>query len=265
MYEITLNKVRIEFPIYDQGGRSLRNLLLVNPVRRQIASTVRLVGGEIKVNAAGNKVVCALDGVDLKLVDGDRLGLIGHNGAGKTTILRAMAGIYEPVAGEIITRGEITSLFGITDGMDIDATGYETIRLRGLMLGRAPKEVQETAQEIADFTELGEYLNMPLRTYSAGMLVRLAFGIATSHQPEILLMDEIIGAGDAAFFDRAQARLVSFIEAAGIMVVATHNPDILRRWCNKAILLSNGHIAAQGAVEDVIAEQVRRVKAAAGG
>jgi ABC-2 type transport system ATP-binding protein/lipopolysaccharide transport system ATP-binding protein len=263
MYEITLKKVRVEFPIYDRGGRSLRDMVLFNPVRRQIASTVRLVGGEIKVNRLGNTVVCALDDVDLSLVDGDRLGLIGHNGAGKTTILRAMAGIFEPVAGEIITRGEITSLFGITDGMDIDATGYETIRLRGLMLGRSPKEVKETAQEIADFTELGEYLSMPLRTYSSGMLVRLAFGIATSHQPEILLMDEIIGAGDAAFFNRAQLRLKSFIEATGIMVVATHNPEILRRWCNKAILMSNGHIVAQGSVEDVIAEQARLIQATA--
>lgn len=261
-YEIKLDKVRVEFPIYDLRNRSLRDLLLLNPVR-QIAQTRRAVGGEIKVNAAGNTVVCALDNVDLHLKDGDRLGLIGHNGAGKTTILRAMAGIYEPAAGEITTRGEITSLFGMTEGLDIDATGYETIRLRGLMLGRAPQEVSETAQEIAEFTQLGDYLNMPLRTYSAGMLVRLAFGIATSHRPEILLMDEIIGAGDAAFIDRAQARLKSFIEATGIMVIATHNPDIIRRWCNQAILMSGGKIAAYGDVEDVLSEHYRRVQESA--
>jgi ABC-type polysaccharide/polyol phosphate transport system ATPase subunit len=262
-YEIKLDKVRVEFPIYDLRNRSLRDILLLNPVRRQIEQTRRAVGGEIKVNAAGNTVVCALDNVDLHLQDGDRLGLIGHNGAGKTTILRAMAGIYEPASGEITTRGEITSLFGMTEGMDIDSTGYETIRLRGLMLGRSKKEVQETAQEIADFTQLGDYLNMPLRTYSAGMLVRLAFGIATSHRPEILLMDEIIGAGDAAFIDRAQARLKSFIEATGVMVIATHNPEIIRRWCNQAILLSNGKIASYGNVDEVLAEHHRRVQEAA--
>jgi len=258
-FEIRLDKVRVEFPIYDLRNRSLRDLLLLRPVRQIAQTSRRVVGGEIKTNASGDTIVCALDNVDLELKDGDRLGLVGHNGAGKTTILRAMAGIYEPAAGEISVRGAITSLFGITDGLDVDATGYETLRLRGLMLGRSMKEVQETAQEIAEFSQLGDYLNMPLRTYSAGMLVRLAFGIATSHRPEILLMDEIIGAGDAAFFDRAQARLKSFIDSSGIMVVATHNAGILERWCNKAILMSNGKIALAGSVSEVVAEQKRRL------
>jgi ABC-type polysaccharide/polyol phosphate transport system ATPase subunit len=202
-------------------------------------------------------VVRALDRVDLHFVDGDRVGLLGHNGAGKTTMLRVMAGIYEPTEGTITTDGAVTPFFTVTEGLDIDATGYEAIRLRGRMLGRSNKEVAETAQEIASFTELGDYLHMPLRTYSSGMLVRLAFAIATSQRPEILLMDEAIGAGDAAFVSRAQARLKEFIAASGIMVVATHNVDILRRWCNKAILLAHGRIAAEGPIEEVIAEHQR--------
>ena len=145
-------------------------------------------------------------------------------------------------------------------GLDIDATGYEAIRLRSKMLGRSNKEVAETAQEIGEFTELGDYLHMPLRTYSSGMLVRLAFAIATSLQPEILLMDEAIGAGDAAFVERAQARLKSFIETSGIMVVATHNIEILRKWCNKAILLAHGHIVAEGDTDSVVAEHHRMLR-----
>lgn len=257
MVEIRLDKVRVEFAIYDRRNRSLRDVLLLNPVRRSIASTAQIVGGQIQHDAAGNTIVRALDDVDLHLKQGDRVGLIGHNGAGKTTVLRVMAGIFEPVSGEVTIRGKVTPIFGITEGLDIDATGYEAIRLRGLMLGRSRKEIEDSAQEIADFTELGEYLYMPLRTYSAGMLVRLAFGIATSQSPEILLMDEIIGAGDAAFIDRAEARLQQFVRSSGIMVVATHSHGILEKWCNKAILLNHGRLAAMGDVKSVIAEHQR--------
>jgi len=258
MYEISLDHVKVDFTVYDRRSRSLRDALLLNPVRK-LAATPHHVGGQLRVDRAGNTVVSALDDVTLRLVDGDRVGLIGHNGAGKTTILRVIAQIYEPMSGTVTVKGEMMPIFGLTEGMDIDATGYETIRLRGLMLGRSREQVDETAGEIAAFTELGDYLHMPLRTYSSGMLVRLAFGIATAVRPEILLMDEVIGAGDAAFVDRAQARLDSFIRSSGIMVVATHNVDILKKWCNKAILLRNGKLVAEGAVAAVAAVHERLI------
>lgn len=255
-YQIRFDAVTVDFTIYDRRTRSLRDMLLLDHVRR-VATSTGLVGGQLSVDGAGHAVVRALDQVDLHLVDGDRVGLLGHNGSGKTTMLRAMAGIYEPVAGTITTEGSVTSFFTVTEGLDVDATGYEAIRLRSKMLGRSNKEIADTAQEIAAFTELGDYLHMPLRTYSSGMMVRLAFAIATSLRPEILLMDEAIGAGDAAFVSRAQARLKSFIESSGIMVVASHNVEILRRWCNKAILLAHGRIVAEGEVEGVIEEHRR--------
>jgi len=258
MYEIKLDRVRVEFTVYDRRSRSLRDVLLLNPVRK-FATVTSMIGGQLNVDQSGNTVVRAMDDVSLKLVDGDRVGLIGHNGAGKTTMLRVMAQIYEPVSGQVTVRGSVMPIFSITEGLDIDATGYETIRLRGLMLGRSAQEVEDTAAEIAEFTELRDYLHMPLRTYSSGMLVRLAFGIATSAKPEILLMDEVIGAGDASFVDRAKARLESFVASSGIMVVATHNLDILRKWCNKALLMGNGRLIADGDVETVIAEHHKMV------
>src|SRR5262245_33977100 len=192
MYELSLHGVTVEFTVYDQRSRSLRDRMLLNPVRR-VASSTHAVGGQLSVDRFGHAVVRALDDIDLALSDGDRLGLLGHNGSGKTTMLRVMAGIYEPVAGEVITTGRITPLFGVGE-LDMESTGYEAIRLRGLMIGRSQKDMEETIEEIAQFTELGDYLTMPLRTYSSGMLVRLAFAIATSVPPEILLMDEMIGA-----------------------------------------------------------------------
>jgi ABC-2 type transport system ATP-binding protein/lipopolysaccharide transport system ATP-binding protein len=255
-YQVKLDAVTVEFTVYDRRSRSLRDMLLLDHVRR-VVTNAGLVGGQLSMDSAGHAVVRALDRVDLHFIDGDRVGLLGHNGAGKTTMLRVMAGIYEPATGTITTEGAVTSFFGVTEGLDIDATGYEAIRLRSKMLGRSNKEIAETAHEIAAFTELGDYLHMPLRTYSSGMMVRLAFAIATSLRPEILLMDEAIGAGDAAFVSRAQARLASFVESSGIMVVATHNADILRRWCNKAVLLAHGKIVAEGDVERVIEEHRR--------
>jgi homopolymeric O-antigen transport system ATP-binding protein len=251
MYQLRLHGVTVEFKVYDQRDRSLRDRVLLNPVRR-VASTAHAVGGQLTVDRFGHAVVRALDSIDLALSDGDRLGLLGHNGSGKTTMLRVMAGIYEPVAGEVVAKGRITPLFGVGQGLDMEATGYEAIRLRGLMVGRSHKDVEATVEEIAQFTELGGYLTMPLRTYSSGMLVRLAFAVATSVPPEILLMDEMIGAGDAAFVERAQARLMSFVQSSGIMVVATHSDNILRKWCNKAILLEKGRAIAQGDVDSVI-------------
>jgi ABC-2 type transport system ATP-binding protein/lipopolysaccharide transport system ATP-binding protein len=254
MVRIEARDLHLDLPIYGGRSRSLKHALLK---RAQLTGGARRVpervGGIIEAEATGKVVVKALDGVSFTLTDGDRVGLVGHNGAGKTTLLRVIAGILEPVAGQLTVTGAVTPMFNLTDGMDMEATGHENIWVRGQLLGCSRSFIAEAVDEIVEFCELGDFLHMPTRTYSAGMLVRLGFGIATALRPEILVMDEMIGAGDAAFFERARIRLRRFIETTGILVVATHSPDIIRTWCNKAIWLAHGKVAAFGPVDDVMA------------
>ena len=241
MIEMIADSVCVEFPIYDAKARSLKNTVL------NLGS-----GGRIQANAANKVVVTALDEISFSIRDGDRLGIIGPNGAGKTTLLRTLAGIYEPTRGRVMTQGHIAPLFDIALGMDQDATGYENIRIRGLFLDMSREEIEERAPEIAEFSELGPYLDMPIRTYSSGMRVRLAFAIATSLQPDILLLDEMIGAGDAAFLARATKRLQDFLSRTRILVLASHSNEIIRQMCNKAILLHQGKLVGFDTVDEVI-------------
>jgi ABC-2 type transport system ATP-binding protein/lipopolysaccharide transport system ATP-binding protein len=183
---------------------------------------------------------------------GDRVALIGNNGAGKTTLLRVMAGIYEPVTGEVKSRGRISPMFDISLGIDGDISGYDNIRLRGLILGLPAREIEERMAEIAEFTELGDYLDIPVRTYSSGMMTRLTFAVATCFSPEILLMDEWILAGDAGFLAKAQHRVEAFVERAGILVLASHSTEICRRWCNKAVWMERGEVKMAGDISAVL-------------
>lgn len=253
MLEICADRVRVEFPVYTPRSRSLRHALIIDRLARQKES-VGKIGGIIDRSTPNRVVVTALDDISFVIREGDRVGLVGHNGAGKTTLLRVLAGIFEPVSGSITVNGRISPMFSMSDGMDPDSTGYENIRLRGLFLGLSRREIEANIEKIADFTELGEYLEMPIRTYSSGMMLRLAFAISTTINPEILLMDEMIGAGDATFVDRAEKRLKEFVDAAGIMVVASHSSGILSQWCNKAVLLHHGVIAFAGSVDDTLSK-----------
>jgi ABC-2 type transport system ATP-binding protein/lipopolysaccharide transport system ATP-binding protein len=236
---IMLQNINVDFPIYSGGGRSLKKTLVA-------------IGTGGRINRGGGRVsVEALREVSFTLEHGDRLGLVGHNGAGKTTLLRVMAGVYEPTAGLVRVQGRISTIFDFTLGLDFDATGYENIALQGMLLGLSKQDIASLVDEIAAFTDLGGYLDMPIRTYSAGMLTRLAFAVATAIDPEILLMDEWIAAGDAEFFHRAEARLHALVERAGILVLASHNLDLIRRYCNKVLWLEHGRLKAIGELEEV--------------
>jgi ABC-2 type transport system ATP-binding protein len=241
MAHVTLDNVSIEFPIYDVNVRSLRNSLLK-----------ATVPGRIGINHGDRVSLTAIRNIDLHIKDGDRLGLIGPNGAGKTTLLKAISGIYEPAQGRISISGKIASLFDLTLGIDQELTGRENVFLRGLVLGMTRKQIRRQMEEIEEFAELGESFNMPVRTYSSGMQVRLAFAVSTSIDPEILLIDEAIGAGDLHFMQKADKRIESVMGLSRIMVLASHSLEILRKSCTKGVFLREGHIEAVGPIEDVI-------------
>ncbi len=250
MATIRLRDVSIDFPIYQGGSRSLKKTLM-----RAGA------GGKILADAGRHLVVHALDKISLDIEDGDRVALIGPNGAGKTTLLRVLAGTFEPTEGLVRVDGKVAPLFDSALGLNHDATGYENIVLRGVYMGMAPREMVGRIDEIAAFTELGDYLRMPIRSYSSGMLMRLAFGVATCIRPEILLMDEWLLAGDAYFLEKARHRLASFVSGAKILVLASHSELIVREWCNKALFLERGQIRQFGPVDEVLATYAESVHA----
>jgi ABC-2 type transport system ATP-binding protein/lipopolysaccharide transport system ATP-binding protein len=243
MASIDLEGVVVSFPVYDQSSRSLK--------KRLITATT---GGRIESATESGKitVVRALDGVTLSLAHGDRVGLVGHNGAGKTTLLRVLAGIYEPTIGTARIDGNAAPLFDVALGMDPESTGYENIVLRGLFLGLSRRQIDERVDDIAEFTELGEFLKLPIRTYSTGMRMRLAFAVSTSIEPDILLLDEGIGAGDAAFLEKAQRRLRDFTDKAAIIVLASHSDALVRQMCEQVVLMEHGKILRFGPTEEIL-------------
>jgi len=230
----------VEFPIFDAKTRSLKKAFLGK------------AGGTIGRNSENVVVIEALRDITLSLRMGDRVGLVGHNGAGKSTLLRLLAGIYEPTRGRTVVRGRVAPVFDLGVGMDPEITGYENIIIRGLFLGQTRKQMAAKVDEIADFTELGEYLSMPLRTYSTGMRVRLAMGVVTSIDPEILLLDEGIGAVDAEFLKKAQSRLQALVERSGILVFASHSNEFLARLCKTAMWIDHGTVKMTGGIEEVV-------------
>lgn len=197
-------------------------------------------------------MVNALNNVSEQFNHGSRVALIGHNGAGKSTLLRVLAGIYEPCSGDLHIDGHVAPLFDISLGMDHEATGYENIRLRGLFLGLTRSEVEEKIDDIVDFAELGGFLDLPVRTYSAGMRLRLAFAISTAIEPDILLIDEGIAAGDAAFLEKANKRLQEFTNKASIIVLASHSPSLIQNMCSSAVIMERGRIIATGKPDDML-------------
>ena len=228
---ISASDLTVEFPIFENSHRSLKKVVLN-----------LTTGGKIGQDAGKYPVVTALDGLNFTFNEGDRIGLVGHNGSGKTTLLRVLSGVYAPSRGNLLVHGKIASLLDVSMGLDPDATGFENIYLRGILDGLQPKAIRSRIDEIADFSELGEYLYLPVRTYSSGMLLRLAFAISTSVDADILIMDEWLSVGDENFSHKAAERLDSLINKASILVLASHSPDLINRICNRQMRLEHGKI-----------------------
>lgn len=242
MAYINLKNIGVEFPIYDSRSRSLKSAALNASGRLKYAKTY---DGDV-VN------VQALRDINLSLKEGDRIGLIGGNGSGKSTLLRVMAGVYEPTIGSMEIEGTCASLLGLWGGMDHSASGYENIVLMGIASGLSRKEIAEQTDEIIEFADIGEHINLPLRTYSSGMQLRIAFAIATAVAADITLIDEVIGVGDAEFVKKAQQRLKKFMNKSRILVLASHFDRVLRENCDSGVVMQGGCVTFCGPIEDAL-------------
>ena len=239
MARINLKDVVLDFPIANASSRSLQ-LRLFQSLGGKLSSHHKTV------------VVRALDGVSLALGDGDRLGIIGDNGAGKTTLLRVLAGVYLPGEGSATIEGSISSFTDLTLGMDPESTGWENIIFRCAFMGMSFREAKRRSPAIAEFSGLGDFLNLPTRTYSSGMFLRLAFSISTTVEPEIVIMDEMISTGDAAFIEKAERRLDEIVDKTNILALASHDMRTIRRLCNKVVWLKQGTVKQFGPTDSVI-------------
>ena len=239
MAKISLSGVSVEFPIYHASGQSMRRFALDKALGTNLDLQRRIA------------TVRALRDVDLELREGDRLALIGPNGAGKSTLLRTMAGVYPPTRGRVTRSGRVTALLTQGLGLNLDRTGRENIFLLAMHLDMRPSIMRPLVDEIVEWTQLGPYIEAPLRTYSAGMIARLAFAVSTAVPPEILLLDEWLGIGDAAFQQKAYERMVAFVGHSGLLVLASHSVDLLTAWCDKAVRLDAGRIVAEGPVREI--------------
>jgi len=239
--KLELDHIDVEYPVLSADAKSLRSQLV------RYSS-----GGKLRQDAGSKVIVRALQDISLKLEAGERIGLVGRNGAGKSTMLRLMAGIYSPTKGTVTTSGSVSVVLGGGIGLSDDVTGFEAIEYGCRLMGLRGAEIEKAREQIVDFCELGEYLSMPMRTYSSGMKVRLSFGIATSFRQDILLLDEVIGAGDAHFIEKAKKRAIEFMDNSSIVVLASHSDDIIRTICTRAVLLDAGEIIVSGAVEEVL-------------
>jgi lipopolysaccharide transport system ATP-binding protein len=243
MAHITLKQASVVLPIFNSSARSLTNKIVS-------AAT----GGALTAQKGGHLSIEALRDLDLTIVAGDRLGIVGHNGSGKSTLLRLLSGIFEPSSGSIERSGSIASLVDISLGINGENTGRENIFLRGKLMGLSKKDIDAKIDEIIEFSELGDYINLPVRIYSSGMLLRLAFSVSTSITADILIMDEWLSVGDGAFAERASARLSGLVDESEILIIASHDRDLIEKTCNKVVWLEHGHIKKIGATQETTSE-----------
>lgn len=231
MAHISITDLTVEFAIFGANARSLKNTIVA-----------QATGGRVMAGARDIVKVRAIDSLNLEIKDGDRIGLVGHNGSGKTTLLRVLAGIYKPVAGSARIKGRVGTLLDPSAGMDPEVTGIDNIYLRGRLLGMTTREIRNQIDDIAEFTSLGDFLQLPMKTYSAGMQARLMFAISTSLENDILLIDEGIGAGDAAFQEKAQKRIQGLFSRTSIVLLASHSEALLEQFCNRRLHMEHGKL-----------------------
>lgn len=241
MTNIQFDSVTIEIPIFNATGRSMTSKILN-------AAT----GGKLDADAHGRVTVRALHNLNFELNEGDRIGLIGHNGAGKSTLLRALSGVYAPTLGKVKIEGEVGSLIDIALGINPEASGKENVFIRGQLLGLTKTQIQNKYEEIVEFAELGKFMDMPVRTYSSGMHLRLAFAVSTVVSPEILLMDEWLSVGDENFRVKAEKRLTDLVSRTKILAIASHSRQLIESICNRVIWMEHGQIKMDGPVSEVV-------------
>lgn len=240
---LAAHDVSLDFHVYGHAARSLRRAMV-----RSLA-----IGGRMGQDH-NTVVVRALNGVSFQLEEGDRLGLMGHNGSGKSTLLRTLAGIYKPTSGRVETRGTISTFFDVSLGLDLEASGRENIYLLGMYRGKAYAEIKGAFEEIVEFSGLGAFIDLPLKAYSAGMIGRMVFSVATAFQPDILLMDEWLSTGDSEFMEKAEERIIGLVTRTRAMVFASHSPDLIRRFCNRILVLNHGEVLHFGEPGEVLAK-----------
>lgn len=239
MANIELSNVCVDFPIFNANSRSIKNTILQSAT-----------GGRVDFGAS-ETTVRSLDNVSLSIRSGERVGLVGHNGAGKSTLLRTLSKVYVPTSGTAVIDGRVGSLVDIFLGINPEATGRENILVRGVLMGMKKSEILEHMDEIVEFSELGSFIDIPVRTYSSGMHLRLAFSISTVIRPEILIMDEWLSVGDERFNKKATSRLMNMVEKSEILVIASHSRALIEQTCSRAIWLERGKIKLDGAPKDV--------------
>lgn len=231
MASIKAHNLSIQFPVYNAAHRSFRGNFI------KVAT-----GGRFSSDVTNHVYINALDQINLNIQNGERVALLGHNGSGKSTLLRAIAGVYYPTGGSLEVEGSISTLIDLHQGMDAEATGWDNIILRGLAMGMSRDEINDRKNEIAEFSELGDFLDIPVRTYSSGMKLRLAFSVSTSSPRNIVLMDEWLSTGDASFSEKATLRLIDYLGKASILVIATHSEKLAMRICDRIVTLSHGKV-----------------------
>lgn len=238
---IHLESVTVDFPIFNASSLSLKNKVLK-----------AVTGGKISTRHDGHVIVRGLENINLKVKSGERLGIVGHNGAGKTTLLRVLSGIYHPTAGRAAIFGHCTSLINISLGIDNEATGRENITLRATLMGMTPKVIEEMMDDVIEFSGLGEFIDMPFRTYSSGMQMRLAFAVSTAIKPQILIMDEWLSTGDQDFQERAKQRMNDIVDSTEILILASHSRDLLLNNCTRVIWMEQGKIKMDGPAHQIV-------------
>jgi len=246
---IALQNVAVDFPLFSGAALSLKNRVLSS-----------VTGGLIDRKHDGAFVVRGLRNISLSIRCGERVGLVGHNGAGKTTLLRVLSGIYAPTEGSARILGNCVSLINISLGIDPEASGRQNIKLRAAMIGYSPKQLRGIMDEIVDFTGLGSYIDLPFRTYSTGMQLRLAFAVSTSVKPQILILDEWLSTGDEEFRHRAEKRMSEVVNAADILILASHSKQLLERTCNRVLWLEHGQVKMDGSAPDVLGAYFQETK-----